>query len=175
VARSLVEAYSAGFPGARFTIWNRSRAGAEALAAHYPGMVVADDLERAVAGADIITCATMATEPILRGDWLRPGQHVDLIGAYRPDMREADDTALKRARIFVDNRKTVLDHIGELKTPIEAGVIGREDVVSDYYDLPGGDFRRRSDDEITLFKNGGGGHLDLMTSRYILERWNARP
>ena len=84
-------------------------------------------------------------------------------------MREADDAVLKRARIFLDSRDTVLGHIGELAIPIAAGVVGAEDVVADYYDLAGGAFARQSDDEITLFKNGGGAHLDLMTARYILD------
>lgn len=170
VAASLREAYGALFPDARFTVWNRSREGAERLAARFPGMGVADDLEAAVGAADIITCATMATDPVLRGEWLRPGQHVDLIGAYRPDMREADDTALTRARIFVDSRATTIGHIGELKIPLAHGVIAEGDVLADYYDLPSGAFARRSEDEITLFKNGGGAHLDLMTARYVLDR-----
>jgi ornithine cyclodeaminase len=169
VGRSLREAYGAGFPGARFLVWNRTRAGAEALAGEWPDTEVADDLPAAVAQADIVTCATMATAPVLRGDWLRPGQHVDLIGAYRPDMRETDDTALARARVFVDSRETTLGHIGELKIPLGAGVIGEGDVVADYYDLPAGRFARGSQDEITLFKNGGGAHLDLMVARYILD------
>ncbi|MET4127607.1 ornithine cyclodeaminase [Roseovarius sp. MBR-6] len=171
VARSLWQAYRAAFPEARFTVWNRTRANAEALAATCPGMAVAGDLEMAVREADIVTSATMTTEPILKGDWLRPGQHIDLIGAYRPDMREADDEALKRARIFVDSFDTTVGHIGELKIPLEAGTIARTDLVADYYDEAR--FHRQSDDEITLFKNGGGAHLDLMTSRYILDAWRA--
>ncbi|MBK1637261.1 ornithine cyclodeaminase family protein [Rhodovulum adriaticum] len=175
VARSLHAAYSSAFPDARFTVWNRSRAGAERLAAACPGVTIADDLETAVRSADIVTSATMATEPLIRGDWLQPGQHVDLIGAFRPDMREADDTALQRARVFVDSRDTTLDHIGELKIPLQSGAISRDTVLADYYDLQGGAFARRTDDEITLFKNGGGAHLDLMTSRYILDAWQTRP
>jgi ornithine cyclodeaminase len=104
---------------------------------------------------------------LLRGEWFRPGQHIDLIGAYRPDMREANDAALQRARIFVDSRETTLDHIGELKIPLAEGVIGRDAVVADFYD--GAAMRRGAEDEITLFKNGGGAHLDLMTARYIME------
>lgn len=170
VARSLVEAYDAAFPQAEFAVWNRSPAGAEALAAAFPGRVrVAPDLAEAVAGADIVATATMATEPLIRGAWLRPGQHIDLIGAYRPDMREADDAVLGRARIFVDSRATTIGHIGELKIPIAAGVIATGDVVADYRDLAAGRFRRESAEEITLFKNGGGAHLDLMTARYILD------
>ena len=168
VARSLIAAYGAAFPAARFTIWNRTRANAAALA-DATGASVADDLETAVRAADIVTSATMATTPHLRGEWLQPGQHIDLIGAYRPDMREADDTALRRSRIFVDNRITVCHHIGELKTPLEQGVISEADVIADYYDLDA--FQRQSDSEITLFKNGGGAHLDLMTARYVLDRY----
>ena len=169
VGRSLWAAYSTAFPEARFTVWNRTRANAEEMAADCPGLTVADDLETAVRGADIVTSATMVTEPILRGEWLQPGQHIDLIGAYRPDMREADDTALQRARVFVDSFDTTIGHIGEIETPLSTGAIARDDLVADYYDLAA--FQRHSDDEITLFKNGGGAHLDLMTSRYILSRW----
>lgn len=172
VARSLREAYGAGFPGAEFMVWNRSNAAAAALAAEFPDTRMVTDLPAAVAEADIVTSATMATEPVIRGEWLRPGTHLDLIGAYRPDMREADDVALQRARIFVDSRDTTLEHIGELKIPVAEGAITAEDVVADYYAMK--DLQRNSDEEITLFKNGGGAHLDLMTARHVMERWSAR-
>ncbi|MGB8621511.1 MAG: ornithine cyclodeaminase [Paracoccaceae bacterium] len=174
VAHSLYEAYSSAFPDARFLVWNRSRAGAESMAGQFVNVTVAPDLEAAVREADIVTSATMATEPLIRGEWLHQGQHLDLIGAFRADMREADDEALKRARVFVDSRATTLDHIGEMMIPLEHGVISESDVVADFYDLERGRFARQSDDEITLFKNGGGAHLDLMTSRYVLEAWRAR-
>jgi len=167
VGRSLRAAYGAGFPEARFLIWNRNIARAEALARDFPNTDVAESLADAVQQADIVTCATMVTEPILQGEWLKAGQHIDLIGAYRPDMREADDAALKKARIFVDSRATTIEHIGELKRPIAAGVITADDVVADYYDIASGAFARGNDTEITLFKNGGGAHLDLMTAAYI--------
>ncbi|WP_342077941.1 ornithine cyclodeaminase [Yoonia sp. SS1-5] len=169
VGRSLYQAYSAGFPQARFTIWNRSAAGAAAFKAIYPEVDVASDLQAAVEQADIVTSATMSTTPVLKGSWLQPGQHIDLIGAYRPDMREVDDEAIEKANIFVDSRETTIDHIGELKIPIAAGVITPADIVADFYDLP--HFRRDNDKDITLFKNGGGAHLDLITSRYILNNW----
>ena len=152
-------------------MWNRSPKAAEAMAADYPGMIVARDLEAAVGAADVIACATMASDPVIRGAWLRPGQHLDLIGAYRPDMREADDEAMARARVFVDSFDTTVEHIGELIEPLKSGVLKREEIVADFYDLAA--FERRSDDEITIAKNGGGAHLDLMTSRYVLEAWNA--
>ncbi|SFS88690.1 ornithine cyclodeaminase [Sulfitobacter marinus] len=170
--RGLHSAYSAAFPNAEFTVWNRTGENAKAMAAEIPNLKIAEDLEQAIRHADIITSATMSTDPFIKGEWLQPGQHVDLIGAYRPDMREADDTALSRARIFVDSLDTTVDHIGELKIPLAAGVISRSTIIADYYDME--NFTRSSDDEITLFKNGGGAHLDLMTSRYILDRWRAR-
>lgn len=169
VARSLYEAFGAGFPDARFTVWNRTRAKAEALAERCPGMTVAEDLEAAVRAADIIISATMATEPVIRGDWLQPGQHLNLIGAYRADMREVDDRALQRGRVFVDSFDTTVGHIGEIAIPLASGAIARADLLADFYDL--GAMTRQSEDEITVFKNGGGAHLDLMTSRHILDCW----
>ncbi|MFN3994515.1 MAG: ornithine cyclodeaminase family protein [Tabrizicola flagellatus] len=168
VARSMVEAYSAIFPEARFTVWSRSRASAEAM-----GLAVAEDLETAVRKADVICTATMATEPLIRGDWLQPGQHLDLIGAYKPGMREVDDRAMQRARLFVDSRATTIHHIGELIDPIASGAITEADIIADFYDDPTL-FARRSDDEITIAKNGGGAHLDLMTADYIARAWAAR-
>ena len=169
VGRNLHAAYSTVFPDAKFVVWNRTRANAEKMAQEIAGLVVAEDLETAVKQADIVTSATMSTEPTLKGAWLKPGQHIDLIGAYRPDMREADDMAMQRSRVFVDSFATTIDHIGELKKPLESGAISRDHVLADYYDMDV--FQRTSDDEITLFKNGGGAHLDLMTSRFILDRW----
>jgi len=171
VGRALHDAYSAAFPGAHFTVWNRTRASAEAMATERPGLAVANDLAEAVQSADIITSATMSTDPLIKGAWLRPGQHLDLIGAYRPDMREADDEALLKSRVFVDSFDTTVGHIGEVRIPLEAGTIPRDHLLADYYDL---DTFRRDPDDITLFKNGGGAHLDLMTSRYILDRWRAQ-
>ncbi|WP_224816525.1 ornithine cyclodeaminase family protein [Hasllibacter sp. MH4015] len=172
VARSLREAYAAAFPNARYSIWNRSLVKAAKLAGEFSDMHVARDLEEAVAEADIIGTGTMTTQPILSGKWLRPGQHIDLVGAYRPDMREADDDCLRRSRVFVDSRATTFGHIGELKIPLEDGVFFESDVVADYYEMEL--FERHSDDEITLCKNGGGAHLDLMVARYILDAVRAR-
>jgi len=165
VGLSLVQAFTAGFPGAKFSIWNRSPQGAADFA-KATGATVVDDLETGVRDADIILTGTMTTEPIIRGDWLRPGQHLNMIGAYRPDMREADDAALLKSRVYVDSFATTLGHIGELKIPLEAGVIAPDHVLAEFYDM---DRFARTDGDITLFKNGGGAHLDLMTARYVLE------
>ena len=166
VARSLREAYGALFPQAAFRVWNRTAAKAEALAADYPNTAPAPDLEAAVRSSDIVTVATMSTRPVIRGAWLRPGTHLDLIGAYRIDMREADDDAITAGRLFVDSRTTTLGHIGEVQDPIDRGVIGPHAIVADFYDAAA--FARETDAEITVFKNGGGAHLDLMTARWML-------
>lgn len=167
VARSMVSAYSSAFPAAQFTVWSRTRATAEAM-----GLPVADDLEAAVRHADIICTATMSKTPLIRGAWLQPGQHLDLIGAYNPSMREVDDDAMARARLFVDSRATTLHHIGELIDPLKSGAISESDVIADFYDEPAA-FARRNDSEITIAKNGGGAHLDLMTATYIAQVWQA--
>lgn len=172
VGQSLRQAYAAVFPDAGFTIWNRSPDGAAQFQKAYPDVTIANDLEQAVRTADIVTSATMSTEPLIKGDWLQPGTHVDLIGAYRPDMREVDDAALQKSRIFVDSVETTTHHIGELKIPISTGAISADDVIADYDDLD--KFTRQSADDITLFKNGGGAHLDLMTCRYILDVWQGK-
>jgi ornithine cyclodeaminase len=174
VARSMVEAYRAAFPAARFTVWSRSAESTRRFA-EATGASVAADLESAVRRAHVIATATMATAPLVRGDWLQPGTHLDLIGAYTPAMREVDSEAMRRARVFVDARATTVHHIGDLMTPIAEGAIRESDVIGDFYDIASGVFVRSSDEEITIAKNGGGAHLDLMTSRYILSAWRSRP
>jgi ornithine cyclodeaminase len=172
VARSMIEAYSTLFPDASFTVWNRSAAVANAMTTDR--VTATENLASAVAAADIICTATMSTEPVIKGAWLRPGQHLDLIGAYRPDMREVDDDALRRATIFVDSRATTIHHIGEIKDPIARGVIKDTDIIADFYDIAAGHFTRTNNTQITIAKNGGGAHLDLMTATYIAKAWRAR-
>ncbi len=169
VARSMVHAYSSLFPDARFSLWNRSP-----VASFDPRVTVVSDLQAAVTAADVICTATMATAPLIKGEWLRPGQHLDLIGAYNPSMREVDDTAMARARVFVDSRSTTLHHIGELIEPLKSGAITEDDIQADFYDMASGAYARGSDLEITIAKNGGGAHLDLITASYILAMWRGR-
>lgn len=164
VARSMVSAYGAAFPQARISVWNRTASRLQAPA--FAACEVVSDLPSAVAAADIVCTATMSSTPVVQGEWLSPGTHLDLIGAFRPDMREVDDTALRRARLFVDSRATTLGHIGEMKIPLATGVISEDDIVADFYELA--QFVRRDPEEITIAKNGGGAHLDLMTACYIL-------
>lgn len=172
LARNLVKAYGTIFPElAQISLWTRRPEQAKALAtemsaAGYPVRAITD-LPTAAARADIISTATMARAPVLLGDWVKPGTHVDLIGAYKADMREADDALMAKARIFVDSRDSTIHHIGELMIPLAHGVITEADILGDHYDLIAGRCGRTSPDQITLFKNGGGAHLDTMIASYV--------
>ncbi|MCY0095715.1 ornithine cyclodeaminase family protein [Hoeflea ulvae] len=150
-------------------IWNRSPERAEQLAASLEGVAVevVTDLDEAVSRADLICSATMTKVPLIRGEALRPGTHVDLVGAYTPDMREADDAALTRGRLFVDSLATTIGHIGEVMIPMASGAISRDDILGDMHDLVQGKAGRQSADEITVFKNGGGAHLDVMMAHAV--------
>ena len=176
VASSIIDAYQEIFPSIEtFLIWNRTTQRAEELAVQKQSttkakLEVATDLEAACAKADIITSATMSKTPILKGSWIKPGTHVDLIGAFKPDMREADDELITSAELFVDSRETTFKHIGEIEIPLQAGTISKEDILGDFYDLCVGKIGRGSSESITVFKNGGGAHLDLMTSTMIFDQ-----
>ncbi len=157
------------------TIWNRTPSRAQQLAdsmnIDHVEIKASEDIESTVREAELISSATMTVEPIIRGDWLSPGSHLDLIGAYRLDMREADDDAIRKSKIFVDSRKTTIGEIGEITIPLESGVISESEILADLYELCSGSITgRKSTQEITMFKNGGGGHLDLMTARYIHDK-----
>ena len=174
VAESLLRAYCEIFPDINaIKIWNRTSASAERLASKLKseGFAVeaTADLASTASNSDIICTATMATEPILQGDWINSGTHIDLIGAFRPDMREADDQLLQKGRLFVDCRATTIEHIGELMIPLASGAIAPADVLGDLYDLNQCTQGRTDASDITIFKNGGGAHLDLMTANLIIQ------
>jgi alanine dehydrogenase len=158
----------------RVDVWNRDLGRATRLVDRLalPAEVrVSEALERSAREADIIVCVTGATEPILRGEWLTPGTHVDLVGGFTPQMREADDAAVLNARVYVDHRALVMEHCGDIVQPLETGVIKASHIRGDLFDLCGKTVEgRRGDDQITLFKNGGGGHLDLMFAEWIFSR-----
>lgn len=169
VASSIIDAYRALFPTLeKIQIWNRTFEKAQKLATEKSAVAI-EDLQEALSNADIVSSSTMSTSPFIMGDWIKAGTHIDLIGAYRPDMREADDSLLTKSRIFVDARETAIHDIGELAIPIKAGIITEQAIIADFYQLCNGEIGRRTDKEITLFKNGGGAHLDLMTALYIIK------
>jgi ornithine cyclodeaminase len=170
----LARAHLCACPGiAEVLIWNRTASRAADLAASLteegiPALPIAD-LAAAASRADIISTATMTRAPLIRGDWLKAGTHLDLVGSYMPLMREADDAAIRRARLFTDFRPSACE-VGEFALPIASGAMTEQDLIGDLYDLASGQAGRLSSTDITLFKNAGGAHLDLMTAQFLLER-----
>ncbi len=155
-------------------VWNRTADKAQQLcddlAKKFPNISFnpVADIESGARQADLICSAIGCKDPIIEGAWLKPGTHVDLIGAFTAEMREADDAVLQRGRLFVDARETTINHIGELMIPLASGAITEADVLADLSELcQQRHAGRQSDDEITVFKNGGGGHLDLMCARIL--------
>lgn len=149
-------------------IWGRNPVRARSLAARLQAASPActfeacEDLEAAVRWADIVSCATLSTNPLVQGVWLRPGQHVDLIGSFRPEMREADEEALLLADLYVDTREGALSESGELVQAIAAGAITAADIRGELAELARGTVQGRVNPrQITLFKSVGTAIEDL--------------
>jgi ornithine cyclodeaminase/alanine dehydrogenase-like protein (mu-crystallin family) len=174
MSRRLVQAHRAVRPSLRrVLIWNRTSERAKEVAAILVREGVEAeavlDLDAATKIADVISTCTRSHDPLIKGANLRSGTHLDLVGGYTPETREADDEAARRALIFVDRRETAFEGVGDILGPIASGAIRKDDVLGDLYDLAGGKIvGRRSPDDITFFKNAGGGHLDLMTAEVVL-------
>lgn len=166
LARSLIPAHCAVRPITQISIWGRSHTRSTELAGEmrelgYPANVVTD-LATSVKQADIISCATLAKEPLILGEWLTAGSHLDLVGAFTPQMRESDDNVMRRARIFVDTREAALVEAGDLTQALQSGAITEQDVQADLFDLCGSNQSARSSErEITVFKSVGTAIEDL--------------
>jgi len=178
LAPRLIAAHAALRPIREVTIWNRTPAAAESLAASLsrPGFRVTavTDIAAAVRGADIVSVATLSSEPLVRGAWLQPGAHLDLVGAYSPRMRESDDEAVTCATVYVDTRAGALKEAGDIVQPLASGVIGEADVAGDLFDLCRGTIPgRRTADEITLFKSVGSAIEDLAAAILVWRRLSA--
>lgn len=174
LAPELVEAYTAVRRIKQVLVWGRNLDKAKRVVSrfHRPKFKVeaTDDLEGAVRGAHIITCATPANEPLIKGDWLQPGQHLDLIGGFTPDMREADDDCVRRARVFVDTRAGACQEAGDIVQPLRDGVLTEDDIAGDLFDLTRGERAgRRFYDQITLFKSVGAALEDLCAAQLAVE------
>jgi ornithine cyclodeaminase len=123
---------------------------------------VTTDLEAAVRDADIASCATLSSDPLVKGAWLKPGAHLDLVGAFTPKMRESDDEAARRATIYVDTRAGALKEAGDIVQPLAAGIVQESNIGGDLFDLCRGTVAgRTSADQITLFKSVGTALEDL--------------
>ena len=178
LAPFLIRAHASVRPLREVAIWNRTQASAERMAEALQGQPFSvratTDLEGAIRAADIVSTATLASEPLVRGAWLAPGCHLDCVGAFRPAMRETDDDAITRARVYVDTRAGALAEAGDILQPIAAGVIGREHVLGELADLVVGTVAgRQTRDDITLFKSVGASLEDLAAAIEVYERTGA--
>lgn len=175
LAPHLIRAHAAVRPIREVLIWNRTHARADALAktlgAEGLKVTATADLEGAARRADVISCATMANEPLVKGDWLKPGTHLDLVGGYTPAMRECDDAAVSRARIYLDTRAGAMQEAGDIVDPLRRGVIGAAAVIGDLFALCRGEVGGRRDaSEITLFKSVGTALEDLAGAKLAIAR-----
>lgn len=174
LASYFIRAHASVRPLTDVTIWNRSRAGAETVAAQFARasfkVHVTDDLEAACRSADIISTATLSKTPLVRGAWLKPGAHVDCAGAFTKEMRETDDEVVRRAKLFADTMAGAFGEAGDYLMPIAAGVIGRDAVRGDLHDLVRGKIPgRTSPDDITMFKSVGASIEDLAAAVAVYE------
>jgi alanine dehydrogenase len=172
LAPFFIRAQRAVRPMARTILWNKTRGNAEKLAAELSAegvaVEVADDLETAVREADIISTATLSTAPLVRGAWLKPGAHLDCVGAFSATMRETDDEAVQRARLFADIRASVLKEGGDFVQPIRAGLITEARIEADLFDLARGSFAfARQPGDITFYKSTGSAIFDLAAAALV--------
>ncbi|MGE3968338.1 MAG: ornithine cyclodeaminase family protein [Dongiaceae bacterium] len=176
LAPNLIAAHCAVRPIERVSIWGRSEARAEALAARLRGEQGIDaravaDLPAALPDTDIVSCATLSRTPLVQGDRLQPGTHVDLVGAFTPQMRETDDETVRRASLFVDTYGGAFAEAGDIVQPLAAKVIGKSSVKAELAELVKGAHRGRAGpEEITLFKSVGAAIEDLAAAILVYRR-----
>jgi alanine dehydrogenase len=174
LASHLIEAHASVRPIVNVLVWGRNAEKAAKLAQRLTRrnlkVAATTDLANAVRGAHIICCATLSETPLIQGHWLPLGVHLDLVGGFRPEMREADDDCVRRARVFVDTRAGALKEAGDIVQPLKSGVLGEDDIAGDHFDLARGSRSgRRYHDQITLFKSVGSALEDLAGARLALD------
>jgi alanine dehydrogenase len=179
LSRPLIEAHCSQRSIKRVQLWARDTRKRDAkvteLAALGLPVEPADDLERSAREADLISCATLSKDPLIRGAWLKSGAHLDLVGAFTPEMRESDDAAVGRASLFCDTRAGALKEGGDLVIPLKAGLITEAAIKADLADLARGKHRgRASEDEVTLFKSVGTAIEDFAAARLAMQRRQRR-
>jgi ornithine cyclodeaminase len=178
LAPFLIRAHASAREIRHVRVWNRHRDKAAALARSMAGepfeVTAADDLAAAARAADVISCATMSSEPLVEGAWLKPGTHLDLVGAYRPTMREADDEAVLKASLFCDTRAGATKEAGDLAIPLAAGLITPDAIRADLFELTRGPHAGRNDrHEVTLFKSVGTAIEDLAAATLVWRKLGA--
>jgi len=178
LAPFLARAHAATRPIGRTRIWNRTKENAERVAAllrdEGRDAVAVDDLESAMRRADIVSACTISTTPLVRGAWLKPGAHVDLVGAFAPTMRESDDETMRRGRVYVDTRAGATKEAGDIVQAIAAGALTEAAILGDLHELARGTAPgRAADDDITVFKSVGAAIEDFAAGIAVYRRAGA--
>ncbi|MET1256564.1 ornithine cyclodeaminase family protein [Aliikangiella maris] len=168
----LIRAHATVRPIKQVYIWGRHASRAQAVKQSLADLKleiqVVSSIEQGIALADIVSCATLSKTPLIKGEYLKPGQHIDMVGAYRPDMREADDNCLKRSVIFVDHYAGATKETGDIAIPLQKGIITRKDLKADLFELCRGQKSGRDNvAEITFFKSVGHALEDLVAAQLI--------
>jgi ornithine cyclodeaminase len=174
LAPHLIEAHARVRPICNVLVWGRDLEKAEKLAHRLNRrnlkVAATDDLAGAVRGAHVISCATLSKEPLIKGEWLPLGVHLDLVGGFTPEMREADDDCISRARIFVDTREGATKEAGDIVQPLANGRLSLDDIAGDLFELTRGSRAgRRYYDQITLFKSVGTALEDLAGAKLLVD------
>lgn len=175
LASHLIEAHASVRPIVNVLVWSRHPEKAVKLAQRLDRrrlkVAATTDLANAVRGAHIVCCATPSERPLVEGHWLPLGAHLDLVGGFRPEMREADDDCIRRGRVFVDTRAGALAEAGDIIQPLKSGILREDDIAGDLFDLARGTRAgRRYHDQITIFKSVGTAIEDLAAARLALDQ-----
>jgi ornithine cyclodeaminase len=174
LAPQLIQAHASVRPIKKVYVWGRNLVKAQQVCQQVAHLNIRceaiENLQAYVGKADIISCATLSAEPLIFGEWLVEGQHLDMVGAYRPDMREMDDQCLLRSKIFVDNIESALRETGDLAIPLKKQVILESDIKADLFSLCRNEyiFNRKTTD-ITIFKSVGHALEDLTAAKVVAE------
>ncbi|WP_249695134.1 ornithine cyclodeaminase family protein [Stappia sp. WLB 29] len=180
LSRNLAAAHMAVRPLSRISVWGRDPEKAQTVAEEIAGELdilaqPASNLEEAVRDADIVSCATLSEAPLVQGAWLKPGSHLDLVGAFKPTMRESDDEAVARARVFVDTREGATKEAGDIVQALASGALAEDGIEADLFDLTRGTHAvLRQADDITLFKSVGAALEDLAGAILAFETASAK-
>ena len=174
LAPHLIRAHATVISFSTILIWNRTPAKAHQMAQELSdesfAVKVVSDLQLACQEADLISCATRSTAPIIQGRWIKPGTHIDLVGGHTPEMREADDDLICKSRVFVDSFEAASSEAGDLIQPIRDGVFTWDEVEGDLFDLVQRKSPiRKNSHEITLFKSVGTAIEDLIAGRLLID------
>ncbi|MCH2225538.1 MAG: ornithine cyclodeaminase family protein [Crocinitomicaceae bacterium] len=169
---NLIEAHCSQRPIDHVYVWGRNLKKAEAVVNQLRHLNITikaiSDIDKFIPKADIISCATLSQTPLIKGKLLRNGQHIDLVGSYKKDTREADNNVILRSTVFVDTFQGGLNESGDIVIPLKEGIIKEDDVVADLFSLcknehPG----RNTQQEITVFKSVGHASEDLIAANYF--------